>query len=401
MRTVCYDRGLLSSKNLIPCFPLRIGLFAPYDLARAGGVGNQVRAQARALRQLGHDVRVYGPASGPLGCDETAITGTVTVTFGGTESGIGLDPRGAFRVARLFASREFDIVHIHEPLVPALPWFALWQARAPIVATFHVHRETGHRWYPLARRWLRSLIDRVHCRIAVSEPARRTVARHFPGAYQIVPNGIDVDAFRAPRSLPAALASNRLHVVYVGRLEPRKGVDHLIRAMARVQRALPDADLVIVGDGPEQRRLIDVARALAVRVQFTGRVHDADLPGYVQAADVVCSPAIGGESFGIALLEAMACEKPIVASRIEGYETLVGPAACGVLVPPGDDEALSQALLELLQDRPLRQTLGARGLHAARLYDWSSIARVLEGIYCRVVAARRDRMAAHTLEHES
>jgi phosphatidylinositol alpha-mannosyltransferase len=376
-------------------------LFAPYDLARAGGVGNQVRAQARALRQLGHDVRVCGPASAPLGCGETAITGAVTVTFGGTESGLGLDPRGAFRVARLLASHEFDVVHVHEPLVPAVPWFVVRQARAPIVATFHVHREHGHRWYPIARPWLRSLLNRVHCRIAVSEPARRTIAQHFPSAYEVVPNGIDVDAFRASRVRPAALSSEHLHVVYVGRLEPRKGVDHLIRAMARVQQALPDANLVIVGDGPEQRRLIDVARALAVRVQFTGRVHDADLPGYVQAADVVCSPAIGGESFGIVLLEAMACEKPIVASRIEGYETLVGPAACGVLVPPGDDEALSQALIKLLRDRPLRHTLGARGLPAARQYDWSSIARVLEGIYCRVVAARRDRTAAHTLEHES
>jgi phosphatidyl-myo-inositol alpha-mannosyltransferase len=385
---------------LIPRFPLRIGLFAPYDLARAGGVGNQVRAQARALRQLGHDVRVYGPASTSLGGGETAITGAVTVTFGGTESGIGLDPRGAFRVARLFAAREFDIVHVHEPLVPVLPWFVVRRARAPVVATFHVHREKGHRWYAMARPWLRSLLDRVDCRIAVSEPARRTVAQYFPAAYEVVPNGIDVGAFRASRPPAAALSSGRLHVVYVGRLEPRKGVDHLIRAMARVQRALPDANLVIVGDGPEQRRLIDVARALAVRVQFTGRVHDADLPGYVQAADVVCSPALGGESFGIVLLEAMACEKPIVASRIEGYETLVGPAACGMLVPPGDDEALSQALLKLLQDRSLRQTLGARGLHAARQHDWSSIARVLEGIYCRVVAARRrDRLTPHTSEH--
>jgi phosphatidyl-myo-inositol alpha-mannosyltransferase len=363
-------------------------LFAPYDLARAGGVATQVRAQARALRQLGHDVRVCGPASAPLGCGETAITGVVTVSFGGTESGLGLDPRGAFRVARLLTSHAFDVVHVHEPLVPAVPWFVVRQARAPIVATFHVHRERGHRWYPIARPWLRSLLDRVHCRIAVSEPARETIAQYFPGAYEVVPNGIDVDAFRAPRARPAALSSDGLHVVYVGRLEPRKGVDHLIRAMARVQRTVRDANLVIVGDGPQQRPLIDVARALAVRVEFTGRVDDADLPAYVQAADVVCSPALGGESFGIVLLEAMACEKPIVASRIAGYQALVAPAACGVLVPPGDDHALSEALLTLLQDRHLRQSLGARGLHSARQHDWSSIARALEGIYGRLVEAR-------------
>jgi phosphatidyl-myo-inositol alpha-mannosyltransferase len=356
-----------------------------------------VRAQARALRQLGHDVRVCGPASAALGCGETAISGAVTVTFGGTESGLGLDPRGAFRVARLLATHEFDVVHVHEPLVPALPWFVIRQARAPIVATFHVHREHGHRWYPIARPWLRSLLNRVHCRIAVSEPARRTIAQYFPGAYEVVPNGIDVDAFRTSRARPAALPADQLHVVYVGRLEPRKGVDHLIRAMARVQRTVRDANLVIVGDGPQQRMLIDVARTLAVRVEFTGRVPDADLPAYVQAADVVCSPALGGESFGIVLLEAMACEKPVVASRIAGYQTLVGPADCGVLVPPGDDNALSEALLLLLQDRHLRQSLGSRGLHAARQHDWSSIARVLEGIYRRLVEAHRgDSMAPGT-----
>jgi phosphatidyl-myo-inositol alpha-mannosyltransferase len=384
---------LLSSNVLLPRSPLRIGLFAPYDLARAGGVGNQVRAQARALRQLGHDVRVYGPASAPLGTGETAISGAVTVTFGGTESGIGLDPRGAFRVARLFASRTFDIVHVHEPLVPAVPWFVLRQARAPIVATFHVHRETGHRWYPLAQRWLRSLMNRVHCRIAVSEPARRTIARHFPGTYQIVPNGIDVDAFRVSRPRPAEFVAGRLHVVYIGRLEHRKGVDRLIHAMARVQQSVPEARAVIVGDGPERRRLLDTARLLGVDAEFTGRVDDADLPGYVQAADVVCSPALGGESFGIVLLEAMACEKPIVASRIEGYEILVGRARCGALVAPGDKEALAGSLVTLLRDRSLRQALGAHGLEAARQYDWSLIAQVLEGIYCRLVQARRsDRM---------
>jgi phosphatidylinositol alpha-mannosyltransferase len=397
---VCYDHPLLPSKALLLRSPLRIGLFAPYDLARAGGVGTQVRAQARALRQRGHDERIYGPASAPLEAGEVAISCALTVRFGGTESGIGLDPRGAWRVARLFASHEFDIVHVHEPLVPAAPWFVVRQARAPIVATFHVHREGGHRWYPLARPWLRSLMDRIHQRIAVSEPARRTVARHFPGRYEIVPNGIDVDAFRAPRPRPAAFAADRLHVVYIGRLEPRKGVHHLIRAMARVQPSLPGARVVIVGDGPERGRLLDVARTLGVDAQFTGHVHDADLPGHVQAADVVCSPARGGESFGIVLLEAMACEKPIVASRIEGYEMLVGPADCGTLVAPGDTEALAAALVTLLRDPSLRQSLGSRGLETARQYDWSSIAQRLEGIYCRLVDARcGDRMTPSTLPH--
>jgi phosphatidyl-myo-inositol alpha-mannosyltransferase len=366
---------------------LRIGLFAPYDLARAGGVANQIRGQARALRQRGHDVRVFGPASAPLDSAETALGGSFTVTFGGTESGIGLDPRGARRVARLFASHAFDVVHIHEPLVPVVPWFVLREAHEPIVATFHVHREGGHGWYRLARRWLAPLMERISCRIAVSEAARRTVAQYFPGPYRIVPNGIDVERFRSPRPRPAAFARDHLHVVYIGRLEPRKGVEHLIAAMARAQQVVADARLVIVGDGPQRARLHDAVRTFHVAAEFAGNVPDVDVPAYVQAADVICSPALGGESFGIVLLEAMASAKPVVASRIDGYAALVGPSRSGSLVPPADVEALADALIALLKDAALRQTLGWRGLAAARAYDWSSIAAQLEDVYAEVLGS--------------
>jgi phosphatidylinositol alpha-mannosyltransferase len=365
----------------VPDSPLRIGVVAPYDLSRAGGVATHVRAQARALRQMGHDVGVYGPASAPLDAGEIALCGAFTVRFDGTESGIGLDPRAAWRVARLFAADAFDLLHVHEPLVPVLPWLVLRQARVPVVATFHVHRETGHRWYSAARPWLHALMRRVHCRIAVSDPARRTVARHFPGDYRIVPNGIDIAAFQAVRPRPAVFSSDRHSVLCVGRLEARKGVDHLIRAMAHVQHALPDTRLVIVGDGPERRSLVDLARSLSVDAAFAGRVSDEELPGYTQSADVICAPALGGESFGVVLLEAMACGKPIVASRIEAYEMLVWAADCGILVPPGDAASLAEAILKLLADRALREILGARGACAVRQYDWSSIARVLDGIY--------------------
>ena len=366
---------------------LRIGLVAPYDLARPGGVNTQLRAQARALRQLGHTVRIYGPASAPPGADEVALSGSVVVTFGGTESGLGLDPRSRSRVARLFESEPFDIVHVHEPLVPLLPWFALRYARSPIVATFHVHREQGHRWYPLARPWLRALIARVDVRLAVSSAARRTVAAHFPGDYEIVPNAIDVDAFRAPRSRPAALTADRLRVLYVGRLEPRKGVDHLIRAMTDVQRQVPAAQLVVVGDGPSRGALLDLARARGVDVALVGRVDDDELPAYFHASDVVCAPATGGESFGVVLIEAMACGKAVVASRIEGYEALVGATDCGLLVPAGDANALAAAIVRLLADANLRHTFGVRGLDAARAYDCAVVAERLDAIYQRLATS--------------
>jgi phosphatidylinositol alpha-mannosyltransferase len=266
-------------------------------------------------------------------------------------------------------------------MVPIVPWAALLIARCPIVATFHVHREHGHRWYPFARPILAPLMGRISRRIAVSESARRTVARHFPGTYDVVPNGIDVGAFAAPKPRPRECEPGALTVLYVGRLEPRKGVDVLIQAMPIVRAQVGNARLVIVGDGPDRDALASLARTVNAGATFAGRVEDAALPGYMQAADILCSPALGGESFGIVLLEAMACATPVVASRIEGYVELLGCSDCAVLVPPRDHDALARALSALLADNERRRTLAERGVAKVREYDWSAVAARLEGIY--------------------
>jgi phosphatidylinositol alpha-mannosyltransferase len=368
-----------------PSQPLRVALFAPYDLARAGGVASHIRAQARALAARGHIVSIFGPASAAIDHNETAISGATLVTYGGTESGLGLDLRAARRVARLFAANPFDVVHVHEPLVPLVPWFALRYARSPVVGTFHVHRERGHTLYPIARPILARLMRRVSYRVAVSDAARRTVAAHFRGAYDVIPNGIDLERFRRGAPRPATLIADRRHVLYVGRLEARKGVNHLIDAMRFVQRSAPAARLVIVGDGPERSALAAHAASLEVDALFTGQVDDHDLPGYLQASDLVCAPALGGESFGIVLLEAMACGKPVVASRIEGYDTVLGGADCAFLVEPGNAHALADAIASVLCDDDLRRTLAARAARAVQQFDWSTIAARLEAIYLRLV----------------
>jgi phosphatidylinositol alpha-mannosyltransferase len=364
--------------------PLRIAIVAPYDLSADGGINNQIRAQARALRRLGHTVDVAGPASGPLEDGERSLGRTCAVRFGGTESRLGVDPR-TFAAAGRLLHEPLDIVHVHEPLTPLVPWIVLMRSRAPLVGTFHVHREDGHRFYASTAWALQPLARRLRARIAVSEAARRTVAPHFPGEYQIVPNGIEVHRFRVPQPRPAGWLPDRRQVLYVGRLEPRKGVEHLIRAMARIHRQAPDATLAIVGDGSERTRLTHLSHELGVPVHFAGRVTDEALPAYLQAADVVCSPALGGESFGVVLLEAMACAKPIVASRIAGYEALVGRSECAALVPPGDVDALATALLALLESAACRRALGERGAALVRDYEWAVIAARLVSIYRRVL----------------
>jgi len=364
---------------------VRIAIVAPYDLSAAGGINNQIRAQARALRRNGHDVVVAGAASGDLAEGEVSLGRTVRVTFGGTDSGLGVDPRGVAAVRRLMR-QPFDVVHVHEPLVPLVPWIVLRQSRVPLVATFHVHREHGHRFYAAWRWVLTPLVRRLAARIAVSEAARRTVAEQFPGEYEIVPNGIEGDRFRTRQPRPAIFASGRRHVVYIGRLEPRKGVDHLIRAMPVVQRVIADIALVIVGDGSSREALAELARDAGATVHFTGHIDDDELPAYFQAADIFCAPALGGESFGIVLLEAMACGTPVVASRIEGYEALAGAAGAAALVPPGDAGALAAAVTRLLGSAAERRALADAGSALARDHDWETLAPRLETIYRRVIA---------------
>jgi len=360
---------------------MRIGICAPYDLGRDGGVNSHVRAQARALRSLGHDVCVFGASSAPLADGERALSGCISLVVGGTETGFGTDPRSWWRVADLLRTARFDILHMHEPLMPLVPWFALRQSTVPVVATFHTHREKGHRWYGRYHWLLDPLMRRVHTRLAVSAAARRTVADAFPGDYQIVPNGIDVDRFRRPAARPPEMASDLRFVLFVGRLEPRKGLDRLIRAMPAVQRHAPDARLAVVGDGPDRAALEAAAREADVDVLFTGRVSDDLLPAYYRAADIVCSPALGDESFGIVLLEAMAAERPIVATRIEGYAEMLGGSGNARLVEIDDPPALAREIVGLLADSELRRALGASGAAFVRDYDWQSIARRLESIY--------------------
>ena len=366
--------------------PLRIGICAPYDLGRDGGVNSHIRAKASALRQLGHSVSIFGASSSPLGDGEVAVSRAIARVFAGTETGFGADPTSWRRVARLLDAGRFDVLHMHEPLMPLVPWFALLQSSAPVVATFHTHREQGHRWYPKYRWIFDKLMRRVRVRLAVSDAARRTVARHFPGEYEIMPNGINLSRFQQPAARPPDMPQGHPHVLYVGRLEPRKGVDRLIRAMAIVRKHLPATRLVIVGDGPDRMSLEVAARQADVAAHFVGRVPEAALPGYYQAADLVCSPALGDESFGIVLVEAMAAGRPIVATRIAGYEELVADAGCAKLVAADSPEELAREIAQLIGDPREARALGARGASFAGRYDWPAIASRLVAIYLSLSA---------------
>jgi len=365
--------------------PLRIGICAPYDLGRHGGVNSHIRAQAAALRRLGHEVSVFGASSAPLTDGEVSLGPCVSLVIGNTETGFGADPRSWRRVREFFRQRQFDVIHMHEPLMPLVPWFVLWQSTAPVVATFHTHREQGHRWYPRYRRIFEPLMRRVSVRLAVSDAARRTVWPHFPGEYEIVPNGIDVDRFSKPAARPRDMPPDQPHILCVGRLEPRKGVEHLVQAMAALRQTGSNARLVVVGDGPDRKDLEASALRAGIAATFVGRVPDDALPGYYRAADIVCAPALGDESFGLVLLEAMAAGRPIVATRIAGYAELLEGRGVARLVDAGDAMGLAREISSLLDDPAQARTLGDRAAARVWDYDWRAIASRLDEIYRGVI----------------
>lgn len=320
-------------------------LVSPYSLSVPGGVQGQVLGLARALHQAGHEAMVVGPSDGPVpvaGLDPEAVVGvgrSVPVPANGSVARLALGPLAAARTLAAVSRFAPDVLHLHEPLAPGPTWAALGR-REPKVGTFH--RSGTPAAAALLGLAARPLAARLAVRTAVSEAAGATAAALAGGSYEIVGNGIELERFRLPGVRPA----DRPTVLFVGRHEPRKGLAVLLEAFGRLDPAL-DAQLWVAGTGPEtgalRRRF-----ATTAGVQWLGRLDDATLAEHMLAAHVLCAPSLGGESFGVVLLEAMAAGAVVVASDIPGYARVV--RSHGVLVPPGDAASLAGALGTVLAD---------------------------------------------------
>jgi phosphatidylinositol alpha-mannosyltransferase len=274
-----------------------------------------------------------------------------------------------------------DVVHVHEPLAPSTSMFAAIRSTAPVVATFHAFAERSvllRVGSPALRRVWRKL-DR---RLAVSRAAASFVGSRFADGLQIVPNGVDVEPFE--NAEPASLPPGR-HLLFVNRLDRRKGFSVAVRAFARLASKHPDLHLVVAGDGEERDAIWELDAPVRERVVMLGNVPHHLLPPYHAAADVFVAPARGGESFGIVLVEAMAAGLPVVASAIPGYDEVVRDGVDGLLVPPSRPEALAAAVERVLTDPALAIRLGQAGPARAREYSWERVTEQLEQVYREVV----------------
>jgi phosphatidylinositol alpha-mannosyltransferase len=377
---------------------MKLALVSPYDFAYPGGVTEHVAHLAEQFRARDHEVHIIAPSSD----DETEPTSTgdalvhrigrvVSIPANGSVARITLSLRSYLQAKRLLAEEQFDLIHLHEPMLPALPITVLRHSNTTNVGTFHAYRNTPLAYFygkPIVRPFFRKL----HGHIAVSTAARDFVGEYFPADYRVIPNGIDFARFNTRYPPLEQLADGRPTVLFVGRLEKRKGLRFLLRAWPKVLERHPDARLMVVGRGRALERYRRFAAGQGwspADVVFAGFVSSEDLPRYYQACDVFCAPNTGQESFGIVLLEAMAAGAPIVASNIPGYRDVVEHGEQGLLVEPQDPQAIAAAICQVLDGADLRGSMRLAGQVKARLYDWPRIAaQVLD--YYDDVLERRD-----------
>jgi phosphatidylinositol alpha-mannosyltransferase len=379
---------------------MKVGIVVPYSWSFWGGVVEHAESQAAALERLGLETRVVigndppgsftrvlHPRLGRHGeppPNVIPVGRSVIVPANGSLPNIILSPRCFFRIKRTLERERFDVVHVHEPMTPIPGVATLALARTPIVATFHASGELG--WLKLGKPLWGFLADRIDHRIAVSEQARDSVARWFPGEYEIVPNGIVVPDEADP--------SGREHrIAFVGRHEPRKGLHVLLRAWAEVRRET-GARLRLIGADPLAVRLLLARLKVSDEgIDVLGFLGQDALTSELASAKAFVAPSLGGESFGMVLTRAFACATPAVASDISGYRDVMTEST-GLSVPPGDPRALAQAVIALLEDEPRRRGLGAAARElAVERYGWERIAARLAGIY-ELVAGSPARLPA-------
>ncbi len=376
---------------------MKIALVSPYDYSYPGGVNNHVAHLAQEFRQLGHDVTVIAPVDRDRTApdDVLSISGSITtVATGGSKSRVSLSLQASSRIKELLENGQFDVVHLHNPLTPLVSMnFLRHRELAPntvMVATFHEYRSDKNPLFTLGEPFIHRWIAHLDGRIAVSEAAREFNNAYFPGEYVIIPNGIDVARFNDENICPfACYRDGRPTVLFVGRLEYRKGFKYLLRAWPWVREIVPDARLLVVGafTKRQKRPYVLYARKHGIRgVRFIGPASDYELVRYYHSTDVFCAPSVGFESFGIVLLESMAAGVPIVASDITGYRSVLDKGVQGLLVQPRIPQLLAKALIDLLQDPARRDRMGQAGRTKVIAYDWPRIARQILDFYAQLVA---------------
>lgn len=366
---------------------MKIALVSPYDFPYPGGVTEHTLALAEGLRARGHEIHILAVCSSHQAKTNPGIRPVAqritTIPIGGATARVSLSPRSYARVKKILNEENFDIIHLQEPLTPSITWWVLINAQAlphtPLIGTFHAYHERPNWFYQHSRPIFARLFARLDRLIAVSKAAQDFAHQMFPGTYHIIPNGIDLKRFARRTTLEP---DRKLNILFVGRLDKRKGFSHLLEAFIKIKPDYPQLQLTVIG--PFEAKACHPYQKLAqgaTDIEFVGYVSPEQLPGFYHKADIFCAPSIGFESFGIVLLEAMAAGVPVIASNIAGYRSVVTDGQEGILVPPAQPEALAQALRQLLDRPDQRRQMGQWGQVKAHQYSWELIAHQVLEVY--------------------
>jgi len=377
---------------------VRIALVSPYSWSYQGGVNRHVEALAEEFLGRGHHVRVLAPVDPPGRLSRalhraapeprtipdylTPLGRSVGIGANGAVSNLSAFPQGVVAPRRELRRGDYDVIHIHEPLVPLVGWNAALGARTPVVGTFHAYSTKPLPNHVASALGARRVFNRLAARIAVSEAAAWTGRRWFGGHYEIVPNGVDVSAAPGGPKPP----SDELRVLFVGRPEERKGLPILLTAFDALVEHVP-ARLTVIGATRE-----DVLRYLAnpetmSRIDARGRVSHDELWQSLHEADLLCAPSLAGESFGMVLTEAFAAGTPAIASAIAGYSDVVTDGVDGVLVPPGDPQRLAEELQRAHHEPARLAAMGEAARESAQRYAWPRVADRVTEVYEKAVEA--------------
>jgi len=355
---------------------LRIAMVSPYSVSVPGGVQSQVLGLAREMRRLGHEVRVLAPCDGPP--PESFVTplgNSLPTAANGSIASLAPDPSAALRTIRALNDEAFDVVHLHEPLVPGPTVTALFMHMAPCVGTFHAAGDSTT--YRVLNRTVRWAASRLDARVAVSDQARELAHRYLGGEYQVLFNGIEVSRYHRPDIERVRQPA----IFFCGRYEPRKGLEVLLEAMEFIPR---DVRLWVGSDGP----CMEILRnryAGDDRIEWLGRITEEDKIKRLASCTVFCAPSLHSESFGIVLLEAMAAQAPLVASALDGYCNVATHDRDALLVPPGDAALLADGLNQILTNPALAQRLVAGGIQRAEHFSMNVLAKEYLAIYRRLL----------------